>query len=85
LFIIALAAIIAGILLRLESISAGFITGGVLIMMWSLIYTAEYWLQWNKYVKLTALGIVLVILVYLGYRKIEKRAVFAGIRRRKRR
>lgn len=73
LFIIALAAIIAGMFLKLESISSGFITGGVLILLWSLIYTAEYWLQWNKYVKLTALGIVLVILVYLGYRKIEKR------------
>jgi predicted nucleic acid-binding Zn ribbon protein len=73
LFVIALGAIITGILLNLESISSGLITGGVLIMLWSLIYTAAYWIQWNKYVKLTALGIVLVILIYLGYKKIEQK------------
>ncbi|MBW2997827.1 hypothetical protein KY349_05800 [Candidatus Woesearchaeota archaeon] len=84
LFIIALAAIVAGMFLRLESISSGFITGGVLILLWSLIYTAEYWLQWNKYVKLTALGIVLVILVYLGYKKIESKVAHKQKTRKKR-
>ncbi|MFC1742117.1 hypothetical protein ACFL3V_06285 [Nanoarchaeota archaeon] len=74
LFIIALIAIIVGLFLNhLESISSGFFGGGILVLIWSLIYTAEYWLQWNKYVKLTALGIILVILVYFGYKKVEKR------------
>jgi hypothetical protein len=86
LFIIALAAIITGIYLRMESISSGFIAGGVFIMIWSLFYTAEYWLQWNKYVKLAALGIVLVILIYLGWKKIETKVGYrAGYRRVSRR
>ncbi|MBW2999458.1 hypothetical protein KY339_02195 [Candidatus Woesearchaeota archaeon] len=73
LFVIALGAIITGILLNLESISSGLITGGVLVMLWSLIYTVTFWTQWNKYVKLAALGIVLAILIYLGYKKIEQK------------
>jgi hypothetical protein len=84
LFIIALAAILVGMFLRLESISSGFIAGGILVLVWSLIYTAEYWLQWNKYVKLTALGLVLVILVYLGYKKIESRVAPQVHKRKKR-
>ncbi|MFH1064717.1 MAG: hypothetical protein V1729_06545 [Candidatus Woesearchaeota archaeon] len=71
LFVIAVLAILIGMFLTLESISSGFIAGGVMLLIWSLIYTAEFWLQWNKFVKLTALGIVLALLIYLGYKKIE--------------
>ncbi len=71
LFIMAVLAILLGMYLKLESISSGFIAGGVMLLIWSLIYTAEFWMQWNKFVKLAALGIVLVLLIYLGYKKIE--------------
>ena len=73
LFLIALGAIIVGMYLKMESISSGFITGGVFVLLWSLIYTADFWLTWNKYVKLIALGLVLVILVYLGWKKVEQK------------
>ncbi len=70
---IGLITIVVGVLIKKDAIGSGLIGGGVLVIIWSLIYTAEYWLQLNKYVKLSALGIVLVVLIYLGYKKIEKR------------
>ncbi|MFC1754254.1 hypothetical protein ACFL96_12835 [Thermoproteota archaeon] len=84
LFVISLGAIIAGIFLnKLESIGSGLIGGGVLVLLWSLIYTARFWFQWNKYAKLLALGVVLVILVYLGYKKIEQKVVTSKKRRKR--
>jgi len=56
---------------RFDSIVSGFIGGGVLVVLWSLIYTADYWLTLNKFVRLVALGVVLAVLIYLGYKKIE--------------
>ncbi len=71
---IAIGSIILGILLtKLESIGPGLMGGGVLLVLWSLIYTWKYWFTLNKYIKLVALGIVLVILIYLGYKKIENK------------
>lgn len=72
---IGLVAIIAGIFLtRLQGIGSGLIGGGVLIVLWSLIYTQSYWVLLNEYVKLGALGIVLIVLIYLGYKKLEKKS-----------
>ena len=74
LIVIGLAAIIGGIYFRrFEGIGSGFIGGGVLVILWSLPYTWEYLQYQNKYVKLMALGIVLIILVYLGYKKLEEK------------
>jgi hypothetical protein len=57
-----------------EAISSGLLGGGVLTLLWMLIYTAEYWVDYtSKYLKLGVLGIVLIILMYVGYKKIEKR------------
>lgn len=64
--------IIGSLLIKLEGIGSGLIGGGVLIVIWSLIYTATYWFSLNRYVKLTAIGVILVILIYLGYKRIEK-------------
>ena len=70
--ILGIAAIVAGVFLKkLEGIGSGFLGGGVLVILWSLIYTWEYWLNWPKYLKVALLGLVLVLLVYLGYTKIE--------------
>ncbi|MFH1439715.1 MAG: hypothetical protein ABIG89_04055 [Candidatus Woesearchaeota archaeon] len=72
LIIIAMTSIFVGINLKhLEGIGSGFLGGGILIILWSLPYTATYWWNWNKYVKLAALGLILVLLVYLGYKKLE--------------
>ena len=72
LIIIGIAAIIGGMFKsKLEGISSGFIGGGVMVILWSLIYTSYYWLTWSKYAKIIALGLVLGVLVYFGYKKIE--------------
>ena len=75
LLIIGIAAIIGGMFKsKLEGISSGFIGGGVLVILWSLIYTSYYWLTWSKYAKIIALGLVLALLIYFGYKKIENAA-----------
>ena len=57
-----------------EAIKSGLLGGGILTMLWMLIYTSNYWIDYvSKYVKLAVLGVVLVILIYVGYKKIEKR------------
>lgn len=72
LVIIGLISIISGMFLsELEGIGSGFIGGGVLVIIWSLIYTTEYWTTLNKYMKLFALGLVLAVLIYFGYKKLD--------------
>lgn len=72
LVIIGLISIIFGMFLSsLEGIGSGFIGGGVLVIIWSLIYTAEYWTTLNKYMKLFALGLVLAVLIYFGYKRLD--------------
>jgi hypothetical protein len=74
LLVIGIITIIAGILLTsLEGIGSGLMGGGILVVLWSLIYTRQYWFTLNKYIKLIALGIVLAILIYLGYKKLENK------------
>jgi len=74
LIVIGVMSIIAGMNLnKYEGIGSGFIGGGVLVVLWSLIYTWEYVLTINRYIKLIILGLILVLLVYLGYKRIEKR------------
>jgi len=74
LLVIGMAAIIAGVFLSgLEGIGSGFIGGGVLVVLWTLPYTWEYWFELHKYTKVAALGLVLALLVYLGYKKLDKK------------
>jgi hypothetical protein len=72
LIIIALASIIAGKFINQDGIGSGLIGGGVLIALYALIYTAQYWFTFNKYFKLIALGVVLAVLIYVGYQKSKK-------------
>lgn len=75
LFILGIAAVITGIFLTsLEGIGSGLIGGGVLVIIWSLFYSSQYWFTLSKYVKIVALGIVLILLIYLGYIKIENKS-----------
>ncbi|MFA5175711.1 MAG: hypothetical protein WC413_00410 [Candidatus Nanoarchaeia archaeon] len=74
LILIGIITIITGLFLSsLEGIGSGLIGGGVLVVIWSLFYTARYWSTLPKYLKLAALGIVLVVLIYFGYKKLESR------------
>lgn len=72
--VIGVIAIIVGVLLTsLEGIGSGFMGGGILIIIYALFRTWEYWFKLNKYAKLGILAVVLIILIYLGYKKLEKK------------
>lgn len=74
LIILGILSIILGMfLLKFEGIGSGFIGGGVLIVLWAVASTYSYWVYFNKWVKLSALGLVLIVLIYLGYKKIENK------------
>lgn len=51
------------------AISSGFVWGGVLSL---LIGTIRYWSGMQDYLRFVILGIVLVVLIFLGYRKMKK-------------
>ena len=75
LIVIGIITILSGLFLTgLEGIGSGLMGGGVLVVLWSLAYTSHYWLTLNKYAKLLALAIVLAILIYFGYKKLENRS-----------
>jgi len=70
---IAILALIAGtFVINVEGVSSGLIGGGILTIIWSLIYTRVFWVTWGKYVKLLALFAVLVLLFYIGFKKFRK-------------
>src|SRR3989344_784097 len=61
--------IVGGIVLKLESVSSGIMGGGVL----SIIYgTVRYWGELADAGRFTILGIVLAVLIWIGYRKFKK-------------
>jgi len=73
LIMIGLATLILGVFLKkLDSIGSGLIGGGTLIILWSLIYTAQYWLTLGQYFKLLALAVVLLIMIAVAYKKMDK-------------
>jgi hypothetical protein len=82
LMFIALASLIGGLVFlnKLEAIGPGIWGGGIIIALYALPYTSEYWLTWNKYVKLASIGVILAVLIYFGYKKIEKKIMERGKR-----
>jgi len=64
--------IVGAFFVTVEGISSGLIGGGILVIIWALIYTTEYWVTLGKYVKLFALFIILVLLFYIGFKKFRK-------------
>jgi hypothetical protein len=66
---IGIIALIVGVALNLASVSAGLMGGGIL----SIIYgTIRYWSDLPDYGRFIILGITLVILIWLGYKRIKK-------------
>ncbi|MFC1685408.1 hypothetical protein ACFLZZ_00115 [Nanoarchaeota archaeon] len=58
--------IVLGIVLQLESVSVGIMGGGVMLIIYG---TMRYWGELGKYFRLLILGLVLVALIWIGYKK----------------
>ncbi len=59
----------AGIILALPSVSAGIMSGGVITIVIGIV---QYWDLLNKWLRLLILGLVLIILIWLGYKRLGK-------------
>lgn len=66
--IIGLIAVSAGIILALPSVSSGLMLGGAFLTFYG---TAVYWSKLNNWLRVIILGAVLVILIWLGYKKLQ--------------
>lgn len=70
--IIGTIAIVVGILMTsLESIGPGLLGGGILTIIYSVMRS---WGSLNKYLRLIILFVVLILLIALGYKKIESKS-----------
>ena len=68
--IIAILAIIASFLLaNIEVVSSGILGGGIMTVIYAV---TRYWGLLNKYLRLTILGLALIILVYYTYKRVDK-------------
>jgi hypothetical protein len=56
-------------IMGIVSVSAGLMVGSVLTM---LVATMRYWRHSNEFLRVAILGIVLAILIWLGYKKLNK-------------
>jgi len=61
-------ALALGISLALPSVSSGLMLGGVFLTIFG---TGNYWDKFSNIVRVLILGIALVILIWLGYKKLE--------------
>ena len=61
--------LIVGFALKMASVSAGLMGGGVLTILYGII---RYWTDLPDYGRFIILGIILAILIWLGYRRIKK-------------
>jgi len=68
LLIVSTIALVAGIMLKVESVSTGFLIAGILGL---LIASMRYWEHLQNIYRFLLLGVVLAILVWLGYKKVK--------------
>lgn len=66
LVVFGVAAIIAGVLLKAEAVTNGFLFGGVLSL---IIAAIRNWGQLQDIAKFIILGVVLALLIWIGYKK----------------
>src|SRR3989338_1515409 len=66
---IGIIALIVGVALNLASVSAGLMGGGILSILYG---TIRYWSDLPDYGRFIILGITLAILIWLGYKRINK-------------
>jgi|TARA_B100001971_G_C18166257_1_gene524371 hypothetical protein len=65
---VGLVAVGIGIVLGLPSVSSGLMLGGVFLTIYG---TSNYWSNFSNWVKALILGLVLLVLIWLGYKKLE--------------
>ena len=65
--VVGLIAISLGIVLALPSVSSGLMLGGGFLIFFG---TAQYWSELSNWIRTFILGIVLVVLIWLGYKKL---------------
>ncbi len=66
--ILGLLTIIGAVILQLESVSAGFMAGGVLLVVYG---TIRYWGDLSDIWRTVMLGLALALLVWIGYKKLK--------------
>ncbi len=64
-----IAVIIGGIVLKLESVSAGIMGGGILTIIYG---TLRYWGHLEDIGRFIILGLILVVLIFIGYKYLKK-------------
>lgn len=69
LLLISIISLVVGSVIKTDGVGSGIIGGGVLLIVYNLILTSSYWLRFSSYFKLSAIGVVLAILIYLGFKK----------------
>ncbi|MAG15704.1 hypothetical protein CMO88_01440 [Candidatus Woesearchaeota archaeon] len=68
LLIVAVAALAAGIMIKVEAVSTGFLLGGILGL---IIASMRYWEHLQNIYRFILLGIALAVLIWLGYKKVK--------------
>lgn len=63
-----IAVVIGGLFMKVESVSSGIMAGGVLTLIYG---TMRYWGDMHKYLRFTILTIVLIVLIWIGYKKFK--------------
>ena len=61
-------ALVIGVLVSVESISSGFLLGGILNLLFA---TLRYWDRFSNVIKFVLLGVVLLVLVWIGYKRLK--------------
>ncbi|MBR9705930.1 hypothetical protein GOV14_02750 [Candidatus Pacearchaeota archaeon] len=65
--IVGMIALVAGIILTLPSVSSGLMIGGTFLTIFGTLF---YWTNLNNILKAIILGLVLFILIWVGYKKL---------------
>jgi len=60
--------LIIGFALKMTSVSSGLMSGGILTILYGII---RYWTDLPDYGRFIILGIILVILIWLGYKRLK--------------
>jgi len=66
--IIGIITVIIAVLLSLESVSSGFMAGGVLLIIYG---TIRYWGSLSNWLRTAMLAFALAVLVWIGYKKLK--------------
>lgn len=67
--IIGLLSIMVGIVLKKDTVNTGVLSGGLLLILYG---TIRYWRHADNLLKFVILGISLAILIWIGYKKLDK-------------